>query len=60
MHVYYTIDIHQCRYTSTLMCIQTVYMLWFKFSLGLNFVFLLFFNMVMYDLNDFETMEYKM
>lgn len=60
MHVYYTIDIHQCRYTLTLMCIQTVYMLWFKFSLGLNFVFLLFFNMVMYDLNEFETMEYKM
>ena len=33
-------------------------MIWFKFILGLNFIFLLFLGMVMYD-NEFETMENK-
>ena len=33
-----------------------MYMLWFKFILGLNFIFLLFVGMVMSD-NEFETME---
>ena len=33
-------------------------MLWFKFILGLNFIFLLLLSMVMYD-NEFETMEIK-
>ena len=33
-------------------------MLWFNFNLGLNFIFLLFLGMVMYD-NDFEAMENK-
>ena len=33
-----------------------VFMLWFNFILGLNFIFLLFLGMVMYD-NEFETME---
>ena len=31
-------------------------MFWFKFILGLNFIFLLFLGVVMYD-NEFETME---
>lgn len=31
-------------------------MLWFKFIVGINFIFLLFLGMVMYD-NTFETME---
>ena len=35
-----------------------VYMFWFKFILGLNFIFLLFLGVVMYD-NEFETMENK-
>ena len=34
------------------------YVLWFNFILGLNFVFLLFLGIVMYD-NEFETMENK-
>ena len=33
-------------------------MLWFKFILDLNFIFLLFLIMVLYD-NGFETMEIK-
>ena len=36
----------------------SVDMLWFNFILGLNFIFLLFLGMVMYD-NEFETMENK-
>ena len=36
----------------------TLYMLLFKFILGLNFIFLLFFGMIMYD-NKFETMKNK-
>ena len=33
-----------------------MYILWFKFILGLSFIFLLFPGMVMSD-NEFETME---
>ena len=33
-------------------------MLWFNFILGLNFIFLLSLDMVLYD-NEFETMENK-
>ena len=33
-----------------------VYLLWFEFILGLNFIFLLFLGIVMYD-NEFETVE---
>ena len=35
-----------------------LYMLWFNFILGLNFIFLCFLGMVMYD-NEFETKENK-
>ena len=38
--------------------VQMVYMLSFKFILGVNFIFLLFLSMVMCD-NEFETMENK-
>ena len=31
-----------------------MYMLWFNFILGLNFIFLLFWGMLMYD-NEFKT-----
>ena len=36
----------------------TMYVLWFNFILGLNFIFFWFLGMVMYD-NEFETKENK-